>query len=257
MPPSPEELQRLNSEFNDIVERCGEEIRAAERRRRAALLVIPPARHALLACEDAVARAHSAASDRRRDADALRASRNAEAQQTRAAEEDAGYAAFLAVDAEDLRRGARQKADEDFSNRVNEVGRRNPPASEATLNDERRSAARARDEAYAQADEAYTAAINAAHEALASAQQAAYWKYVDAADRAAMEHQEALAAIDVTLQDALRAAEVEFASAIAGIPEAAEVERTFLRSRSEIEQRWEVRKEAIYRQLRGEPSSLA
>ena len=172
-------------------------------------------------------------------------------------EEDGAHAVYLANDAEDVRRMAYQRADEEFWSRMSEVGRRIPPASGATLDVERRSAMRSRDAAYRAADEAYEKAVAAAHDALGASQQAAQSKYADACERAAVEHQQTLAAIDATLQEALSAAAVDFASAVENVRAVAEIERDYLRTRHEIEERCEARKEAIYRQLRGEPSSLA
>jgi hypothetical protein len=254
MPPSPEEIQRLNREFNDVDARGATELRAAEDARRAALLVVPGGREIVERYEEAVTRAETTAWTARRDADAARETREVQARQTRAIEEDTAYASYLANDAEAIRTSARQRADEECSNRMSDVGRRIPPVGGATLDAERRSAFEVRDAAHRAADEAYEVSVNAARDALGAAQQKAYWKYVNAAEDAAVQHQQALTDIDRTFQEALTEADEAFANAVRSIPAAAAIEQTYSSTRYEIEQRCEAQKQQIYRQLRGEPS---
>jgi hypothetical protein len=252
MRPSPDEIQRLNAEFNEVVARGDSELRAAEDARRAALLVVPGGRAIVELFDEALSLAQAAASTARRDADAAREIREVEARQTRATDEDTAYATFLAIDAEAIRTIARQRAEEQCSNHLLEVGRRIPPVSGETLDSERRSAFQARDAACKAADEAYDESVNAARDALGAAQQAAYWKYVNATEEVAVEHQQALSAADRAFQEALTRADEAFANAVSSIPEAVAIEHTYSRTRDEIEQRCEAQKEEIYRQLRGE-----
>lgn len=254
MHPSPEETQRLNREFNEIVSRGAAELSAAENARRTALLVVPGGRATVERYEEAVTRAQATASTAKCDADAARETREVQARQTRATEEDSAYAAFLANDAEAIRTSARQRADEECSNRMSEVGRRIPPVSGETLDAERRSAFQLRDAAYRAADEAYDVSVNAARDTLGAAQQAAYWKYVNAAEEAAVEHQQALTAAERAFQEALTRADEAFANAVNSIPAAVVIEHTYSRTRCEIEERCEAQQQEIYRQLRGEQS---
>jgi hypothetical protein len=254
MRPSSEEIQRLNREFDEVVARGAAELAAAEGARRAALLVVPGGRAIVERYEEAVVCAQATASTARRDADAAREIREVEARQTRETEEDTAYAAFLAIDAEAIRKTARQRAEEECSNRISEVGKRIPPVDGATLDAERRSAFQVRDAAYRAADEACEVCLNAARDALAAAQQAAYWKYVSAAEGATVEQQQALTAADRAFQEALAEADEAFANAVNSIPAAVAIEHTYSRTRYDIEQRCEAQKQEIYRQLRGEPS---
>jgi hypothetical protein len=252
--PTPEEVQRLNEEFNEIAARGAAELEAAEEARRTALLALPEGRAAFVAYEEAVTRSQAEASIAQRNADVVRETRTAQAAQMRATEEDAAHTAFLATDPEATRIAARRRADEECSNRLLEVGRRIPPVSGETLDAERRSAFQSRDAAYRAADLECSTSLNTARDALGAAQQAAYWKYVNAVESLAVEHQQALAAVDLALQKALRSADETFANAMNGVPAAVAIEQNYTRTRDDIEQRCEARKQEIYRRLRGEPS---
>jgi hypothetical protein len=251
MTASPEEIRRLNEEFNEVVARRAEDLEAAEAAARIALLRLPEGRAILQHRDDAVARAQAAAEKARRHADAARETREAEARRVRAAEEDRAYTAFLSNDLEAARDRAQRQADRDYADRLSGIGRRVPPVSGPTLDAERRGAAAARDEAYRVAAEAYELALAAAREALALAQRTAYLKYTDASEAAAIEHQQDLQAADRLLEEALASADAEFADAVGAIPAALAIHETYTRNRDEIERRCEREKEDIYRQLRG------
>ena len=248
---SHEDIRRLNDAFNEVVARCEAELRAAEDDRRQALAALPAACVVLESFEQAAAQAYGAASSARAEADRERTDADGKAGQTRAEEENAAYAAFLANHAETIRYEAKREADQACDRRLREVGLRVPPVGGAELDSERKSAFRQRDAAHRAADEACEEALRNARDALGAANQAAYLKYMDAADAAARHHEQCRAAIDRALEDAMAAANDVFARAISAIPEALAIERTYAHTRHLIEQRADTQKQEIYRRLQG------
>ena len=251
MPLSPEDIQRLNEEFNEVVARCSAELQAAEDDRRSALVAVPAGREAWERFVEAVTRANAVATRARVDADAGRQEADAQAGEMRAEEERAAYSTFLANHAETIRDEAKRKADEECDRRLREVGHRIPPVSGTELDAERKRAFRKRDAAHRAADEACEEALRKGRDALAAANQAALMKYMDAADAAARQHEQARAAIERTLQESVASANDAFGAAIRAVAETAAIERAYAQTRHDIEQRAETQKQDIFRRLNG------
>jgi hypothetical protein len=252
VPLSNEDVQRLNDEFNAVVARSNAELIAAEDARRAALMDLPAARAALEKFDQAITRAQAVAVAAQREADAARERATEKAAELRAAEENAAHATFLANHAETIRVAAHTRADEECARRIDEVGKRIPPVSGTVLDAERKRAFHARDAAHKAADEACELALQKGRDALGAAHQAAFTKFADSADTIAREHQDAIAAIERTLQASFAAANDAFALAMSAVPAAADIERDYARTRQGIEQRAEAQKQDIFRQLRGD-----
>ena len=250
-PLTQDEIQRLNDAFNEVVARCNAELTAAEDERRGALMAVPAARAALEAFDEAVRRAEAAAATAQREADERRTQADEEAARTRADEENRAYATFLANDAETKRREARQRAEEECDRRLREVGLRVPGVSGSVLDAARRSAFETRDAACAAADAACEQELREGREALAFANDAALRKYADAAEAAALNHERQRAAAERAYQEAILAANQEFAHTVRSTPAAVAIEREYVETRMAIEQRADAEKQDIYRRLRG------
>jgi dTMP kinase len=249
VPLSPEDIQRLNEEFNEVAARCSAELQAAEDDRRRALIAVPAGRAAWERFEEAVTRANAAAAKARADADAGRQEADAKAEQTRAQEENAAYAAFLANHAESIRDEAKRKANEECDRCLRKVGHRIPPVSGTELDAERKRAFRQRDAAHRAADEACEEALRKGRDALAKANQAALTKYMDSADAAARQHEQARAAVERALQEAIASANDAFGNAVRADQGTSAIERAYAQTRHDIERRAETQKQDIFRRL--------
>ena len=169
----------------------------------------------------------------------------------RAEEENRAYATFVANPAETKRLDARQRAEAECDRKLREVGLRVPGVSGTALDASRKSAFEARDAACAAADAACEQELREGRDALAAANDAALRKHADAADAAAIDHERQRTAAERAYQDAILAANQEFARTVRSTPAAAAIEREYVQARMAIEQRADAEKQEIYRRLRG------
>ena len=159
-------------------------------------------------------RAEEAAAAAQQTADEARTRADEEAARKRAEEDDRAYAAFLANHAEKVRREARRRAEDECDRCLRDVGSRVPPVSGTEMDATRRQAFAAREAAYKAADDACEEGLRQGREALAAANDAALRTYMDAADAAALEHEQQRAAAGRAREDAIQAANQEFVRAI-------------------------------------------